>query len=1315
MSFGSFTSYPSLSQAEEETEPEYCGSLPAHTVKWYEQRLDEISEDLDEVNVEELKEFVLGAHRQAGYGEASIDDSIGAIAADTNLKRLDDFTALVTATILQSLPYLSRLHYLLRTWSVRIDILRSTPSYLRDLAQARTDLDHGWAALAVSNHPAAATAMQRANATFSQEIMLEMKDVVQKQVSSLGRRLDVFLDLLEGRQETVPENWIENFEELEQQYGAWVVQAERKVLEGQWKTVVVPTSDAAILSGAEKEVNGPAMAAQDPPTQAPVDVASNITVGSMITSAVVVSTALGTGTDTTTQTTSTGPRSTTVTTVTPRSSANTQTQTSVTETGTDSNRSSTIQTTPSTNSSPRKSRSRHVPIVVDDYANEYSMSFANGAQRGRSIGDADIPPVPSLSNQSAINKENAPLDVKKRAAFLNGDIEKSESLNKSKPAPIVRPFEHASNAFTRLFKRERSEERPSRSSSTGTTGSKRSLGRKSSRSKMGHADLGVPSSARSDQNDSVPDLPAGNRPRTPQHQDPRGSEYVDLARVPPRSSSERPRSASRPKTPKTPKDAPAMAPEYTNRPRSSSKRSSKQNITALPGGTFDDSPLPPVVVEREGPETYLPTGLGSAFQSPIYPDPGLDMPENWPLSGEVTPAQETGDPLVRGAAERDPTEATSSERVWSTDTFEDIFISSMPATPRRPTTSGINAANERETRFGDFMPTPVMDERGDGDLFYQQRPPADRSEDDLFYLERPLADRSLLRTGRSLENLVIEDVPDDPLPRPVSTVLETNEEHSSKANVGLDSPDPPPQQNATEHDGMNAAAYFGSAERSVPDAIPSSSKKLPYHMPRSKSTPPVSPMVLRLRIPSSSSPEQSSGSEREVEGDTGLIRRASTASIESFPRSKLRAVTVKTRNSSGSVNISGPQTPAEVSSPTTPQDRPSMDPFTPTSPLHYKDDVWFPSPPSVPVRGSSLEMRRSQESRRSVDANDMSTFASRAKGKKAVRPMSPKSVKGKQPLHFGADNFDRHVSEVVNRVHASNIKFKSRPGASTPLPHQRSASGKLPKAAEQSAQKMTLAPADPSPKKSNVADPEVKLYHLTQAGRSDPIKLYVRLVGEGERVMVRVGGGWADLADYLRQYAEHHGSRTVSENVELQTVTANSSTPASANGFAKRTFSGPAALDGKANVQRRTSITSTPKDVGQDVWHPDDQPRFTMGESDGSGSPSPIVSRQDAAGGSGYSSRPSTGYSNTVPAVGTPLHVVDSAEASPAGSLSMAGPGGSASSSRFRADLPEQKARWVEGMIEKVNKSASAEKGRGFNEMGKVGGTRRMVFRKSDG
>jgi hypothetical protein len=59
----------------------------------------------------------------------------------------------------------------------------------------------------------------------------------------------------------------------------------------------------------------------------------------------------------------------------------------------------------------------------------------------------------------------------------------------------------------------------------------------------------------------------------------------------------------------------------------------------------------------------------------------------------------------------------------------------------------------------------------------------------------------------------------------------------------------------------------------------------------------------------------------------------------------------------------------------------------------------------------------------------------------------------------------------------------------------------------------------------------VKVYHLHRGEKSAPTKLFVRSVGEdGERVMVRVGGGWADLGEYLREYVLHHGRRKVTED-----------------------------------------------------------------------------------------------------------------------------------------------------------------------------------------
>ncbi|KAL2262714.1 hypothetical protein VTK26DRAFT_365 [Humicola hyalothermophila] len=71
----------------------------------------------------------------------------------------------------------------------------------------------------------------------------------------------------------------------------------------------------------------------------------------------------------------------------------------------------------------------------------------------------------------------------------------------------------------------------------------------------------------------------------------------------------------------------------------------------------------------------------------------------------------------------------------------------------------------------------------------------------------------------------------------------------------------------------------------------------------------------------------------------------------------------------------------------------------------------------------------------------------------------------------------------------------------------------------------TLAPANgrTSRPRHHRGNQDIKLYHLSRSNGEAPIKLFIRCVGEnGERVMVRVGGGWADLGEYLKEYATHH-------------------------------------------------------------------------------------------------------------------------------------------------------------------------------------------------
>ncbi|KAL1970266.1 hypothetical protein VTN77DRAFT_5426 [Rasamsonia byssochlamydoides] len=104
---------------------------------------------------------------------------------------------------------------------------------------------------------------------------------------------------------------------------------------------------------------------------------------------------------------------------------------------------------------------------------------------------------------------------------------------------------------------------------------------------------------------------------------------------------------------------------------------------------------------------------------------------------------------------------------------------------------------------------------------------------------------------------------------------------------------------------------------------------------------------------------------------------------------------------------------------------------------------------------------------------------------------------------------------------------------------------------------LTLAPAPSRPRRAHAHASEektVRVYHLHQRGKTAPTKLFVRSVGEdGGRVMVRVGGGWADLGEYLREYVHHHGRRAISGGrVEVQDLpTPGSPTTSSSPGSTK--------------------------------------------------------------------------------------------------------------------------------------------------------------------
>ncbi|KAJ5825852.1 hypothetical protein N7474_002990 [Penicillium riverlandense] len=209
------------------TEVEYYGSLPAEVVEQYETRIEEIRDGMDDLNVEELKEHVLSAHIPARSRPSSNNSSVS-IPPPLSYVQLSDFTAVITTTILRALPFLSKLNSLLSTWDVRLLVLRQIPGLLRELHLTRAALDSSLKELRTIDLSDTTQAPFSSSELHSQHVKLESA------VVAVGRRMDRVLDALEGRQDSLPECWIDDLEGVESDFAAWVVEAERYNIRAEW-------------------------------------------------------------------------------------------------------------------------------------------------------------------------------------------------------------------------------------------------------------------------------------------------------------------------------------------------------------------------------------------------------------------------------------------------------------------------------------------------------------------------------------------------------------------------------------------------------------------------------------------------------------------------------------------------------------------------------------------------------------------------------------------------------------------------------------------------------------------------------------------------------------------------------------------------------------------------------------------------------------------------------------------------------------------------------------------------------------------------
>ncbi|KAH6870326.1 hypothetical protein BKA58DRAFT_411504 [Alternaria rosae] len=236
---------------------EYWGSMLSVEVEQHEARLDDIADEMLKLDVEELKEHVLDMH-PAGRSRPS---SAGYEANRQHYKVMDDFSFLITQTLLSALPHHAQLKARLSTWTARVSILREAPRYTGELDTAQEAMRLGWDAIEAPSDTSDAAFEQWKKAVDTISLVLHQK------VSDLGRQLDKMLDTLEGQEDSLPEHWIDIFETTEADYGRWKHESRRRVidLEVRRRAEAVQSATTSRLDALNARIDSVASTLHSPP------------------------------------------------------------------------------------------------------------------------------------------------------------------------------------------------------------------------------------------------------------------------------------------------------------------------------------------------------------------------------------------------------------------------------------------------------------------------------------------------------------------------------------------------------------------------------------------------------------------------------------------------------------------------------------------------------------------------------------------------------------------------------------------------------------------------------------------------------------------------------------------------------------------------------------------------------------------------------------------------------------------------------------------------------------------------------------------
>ena len=229
----------------------YLGSLSVTMIRQYEQRIADIKSDLNALQIEEVKDYVLDAHAISTWMSESDQDVNQQDRASYG--RMRDFTALITATVIRTLPDLANLNGLLGIWSVRITVLKLVPDFVDSMHNTRVNIDEA----------ASLLRLEKWAATLTRPKFEITRNDLADEVSILGAKVDKMLDLLEGQEDRLPQGWIDSLESVELGFATWAVEAQRRATHNEAVQASKRREGLAIPSGPDHIETPPLPLAND--------------------------------------------------------------------------------------------------------------------------------------------------------------------------------------------------------------------------------------------------------------------------------------------------------------------------------------------------------------------------------------------------------------------------------------------------------------------------------------------------------------------------------------------------------------------------------------------------------------------------------------------------------------------------------------------------------------------------------------------------------------------------------------------------------------------------------------------------------------------------------------------------------------------------------------------------------------------------------------------------------------------------------------------------------------------------------------------